>query len=174
MVHEHLAYQSFADANSSKKRLRTKASLQQKQQRQQPQKLQQYNSVLLPFELKPRPEQPVEQPSLHALQATPAPCLTLETRRALQPPGSCTLIKARMATRQRLPHTTVRALPPSLPQMQTTASIERPRAIGSIEGTNAIGIAAENLPNVQRCPITLMPGGSNLSFAPLEPRANLA
>ena len=59
-----------------------------------------------------RPRKPSMQMRLLALQATPAPCLTLETRGALQPPGSCTRIQARMATRQRPPHTTVRAIPP--------------------------------------------------------------
>ena len=66
--------------------------------------------------LQPLPGQKPRKQLMHmrllALQATPAPCLTLETRRALQPPGSCTLIQARMATRQRPPHTAVRAIPP--------------------------------------------------------------
>ena len=44
---------------------------------------------------------------------------------------------------------------------------ERPRTIGSIEGTNVTGIAAvQNLPNVPRCPVPLVPGDSTLSFAP--------
>ena len=55
---------------------------------------------------------------------------------------------------------------PSLQPAHTTVQHERPRAVGSIEGTNVIGIAAENLPNIPRCPITLMPGDSTLSFAP--------
>ena len=105
MVHEHLAYQSFADANSSKKLQRVKLSLQQK-------KLQLYKSVLLRFMLKLRPELPVEQPSLHVLQATLALGLTLEAQGASQPPSSCTLNKARMATRQRQPHAMVRRVPP--------------------------------------------------------------
>ena len=112
MVHEHLAYQSFEGASSNKKLLRTKASLQQEQQRQQPQQLQQHNPNLLRFKLKQKPEQHVEQPSLHVPQATLALGLTLEAQGASQPPSSCTLNKARMATRQRQPHTTVRAIPP--------------------------------------------------------------
>ena len=65
------------------------------------------------------------------------------------------------------PHTHVSARDtPSLPQVQTTAPIERPRADGSIGGNYAASITGENLPPHFRCLVAPMPGASHFSFAP--------
>ena len=119
-VHEHLAFRSFADASSSKKLQRMKHSLQQK-------KLQQYKSVLLLFMQKPRPEPPVEPPSLHVPPFTLALDLTLEVLRASQPPSSCNLNQERMATCQLQPHPLPRRLPLPTTCIYNNAQWEAPR-----------------------------------------------